>query len=461
MRHAELNYLNKNEAISPYYPLPKKFQWGIGISAYQTEGATNLGGRGPSIWDNFPSSKIKGGATAERACNFYENYPIDIGMADWLGIENFKTSISWSRILPTGRGKINREGLGFYDRVTDELLARNIKPWYVLYHWDLPLELQRLGGWANRETVNYFLEYLEICHRHFGDRIDNWIVFNEPLVFVGAGNFLGIHAPGSVGLKNFLPSAHHVNLANGLGIKQLQALGANNVGSSLSFTSIHPVDKSRGNLSAKNRFHHLVNHLFLDPILGKNYPLDELPFLYRMTPYIEPTDMNAMACNPDFIGVQVYTREVVKNHWFMPHMRARVVPAQKRKVDTTSLGQEVYPLAVREILDWLSEHLKDLSTDLFITECGISKAETFRRHPVNDSYRISYYKEVLDSIKPHVDSERVKGMFLWSLMDNFEWAEGYTSPFGLFHVDFDTLERNPKKSAFWIRELIGRCRNPL
>lgn len=441
-----------------FYTPPKDFQWGVGISAYQTEGATLTDGRGKSIWDDFPQNKIKDKSDASVACKFYENYPLDIGMVSWLGVNNFKTSLSWSRIIPEGHGAINRKGLGFYDRLTDRLLSKNITPWYVLYHWDLPLNLHKKGGWTNRDTVHRFMDYLEVCHKHFGDRIDNWVVFNEPFVFVGAGYFLGIHAPGEVGLKRFLPAAHHVNLANGMGINQLQNLGAKNVGSSLSFASVHAMDRSIKNKKAKSRFHYLVNHLFLDPLLQGTYPIAELPFLQKLGKYIGANDLQDMQCRPDYLGVQVYTREVVKSSWTMPYLKTKVISAEKRGKEITSLGQEVYPLALKEILDWLNDYLQPYNLPIYITECGISRPEKLYKHPVKDHYRILYYSEVLNSIRKHVDSELVKGLFFWSLMDNFEWAEGYTSPFGLFHVDFETMERNPKKSAFWIKQLIEQTR---
>jgi beta-glucosidase len=447
----QLSYTNNY--LLNFHP-PKDFQWGVGISAYQTEGHTLNDGRGPSIWDVFPNSKIKGGKTAATSCNFYENYINDIALTRWLGVQNFKTSISWSRILPEGKGAINSRGIGFYDRLIDELLSKQINPWIVLYHWDLPQALQDKGGWVNRDTVFHFLDYLTICEKHFGDRIKNWIVFNEPFVFVGAGYFLGIHAPGEIGLRSFLPATHHVNLANSLGINHLQNISAAKVGSSFSFASIHAISKTTPHQNAQKRFHNLVNHLFLDPVIGKGYPFEHLPFLKKIDRFMEADDPDRMHCTPDFLGVQVYTREVIRNSWFMPYLRAKVVTAEQRGAYVTSLGQEVYPMALMEVLNWLIPHIADKNIPLYITECGISQPEKLVKHPVKDHYRVLYYTQVLNSIRRYVASGDVRGLFFWSLMDNFEWAEGFTSPFGLFHVDFETLERNPKKSAHWVRQLM-------
>jgi beta-glucosidase len=453
--------LRERKAFSTHIQLPeietqypKDFLWGVGISAYQTEGATFTDGRGPSIWDKFcERKKIKNNDTAVNACSFYDKYSSDLSLTDWLGIDNFKTSISWSRILPDGQGKINRQGLAFYDRLTDEMLNKGINPWYVLYHWDLPQKLQDFGGWTNHDIVSYFLDFSETCYKYLGDRVKNWIVLNEPFVFTGAGYFLGIHAPGRIGLKQFLPATHHVNLANASGIALLQSLGASNVGTAMSFASIHSINNNPKNLAAQNRFSALVNQLFLDPVIGKGYPTDQLPFLRKIEKYIAPNDYTKMNAKPDFLGVQVYTREVVKHSWLMPYIHAKVIAAKSRNVVVSSIGQEVYYPALAEVLAWLTNHLEN-TIPLFVTECGVSLPEEYKVHPCDDLYRIAYYEEVLKSLEPFVTNKQVRGLFFWSLMDNFEWAEGYAAPFGLFHVDFKTQERNAKKSAYWVKRML-------
>ncbi len=434
--------------------VPSTFKWGVGISAYQTEGAAAADGAGASIWDKFSEGKkIKDGSTARIACDFYNNYKTDVNNTTWLGISNFKTSLSWARILPNGTGRVNRKGLAFYDKLTDELLNNDIVPWYVLYHWDLPQKLQNKGGWTNRDITNYFLEYAEVCFKHLGDRVQNWIVLNEPLVFAGAGHFLGIHAPGKIGLKNFLAATHNINRTNALGINYLQSLGAKNVGTAMSFASLHSSNKNARNIAAQQRFHKVINHLFLDPVIGKGYPYKELPFLRKIEKYMEPNDFAEMNAKPDFLGVQVYTREVVKHSWLMPYLKAKVVSPKTRKVEVSAIGQEIYYPALAEIIGWLSNHLNS-SIPLYITECGVSMPELKGQSPVEDLYRIKYYQEVFKTLQPFVDTKQIEGLFFWSLMDNFEWAEGYTAPFGLFQTDFSSLKRYPKKSAYWVKEFL-------
>lgn len=436
------------------------FVWGAGISAYQTEGARDIDGSGKSIWENFEQGRrIKDRSTAAQACNFYNSFPSDLSLMNWLGLDHFKTSISWPRIMPNGSGAVNSKGLAYYDRLTDEMLNKGITPWYVAYHWDLPQVLQDKGGWVNRDIVSYFLNYLEVCHKHLGDRVDNWIVMNEPIVFAGAGYFLGIHAPGKVGLKNFLPAMHHINLANAEGINFLQAEGAKNVGTALSFASIQAVDDSPKNEEAAQRVHATINQTFLDPMLGNWYPTTIAPFLRKIDKYVRSSDMTKIRATPDFLGVQVYTREVIKHSYLMPYLQAKILSAKKRNMPVTSLGQELYYPALNEILEWLIPHMGSKKVPVYITECGVSMPESNIIYPFEDSYRINYYQEVLETLIPHIQSEDVRGLFYWSLMDNFEWAEGYTAPFGLFHVDFITLERNPKQSAYWVKEFAERLKS--
>ena len=238
---------------------------------------------------------------------------------------------------------------------------------------------------------------------------------------------------------------HHINLANAEGINFLQAEGAKNVGTALSFASIQAVDDSPKNEEAAQRVHATINQTFLDPMLGNWYPTTIAPFLRKIDKYVRSSDMTKIRATPDFLGVQVYTREVVKHSYLMPYLQAKILSAKKRNMPVTSLGQELYYPALNEILDWLVSHMGSKKVPLYITECGVSMPESDTIHPVEDGYRMQYYHAVFETLLLHIQSEDVRGLFYWSLMDNFEWAEGYTAPFGLFHIDFITLERNPKQ----------------
>jgi len=251
---------------------------------------------------------------------------------------------------------------------------------------------------------------------------------------------------------------HHINLANAEGINFLQAEGAKNVGTALSFASIQAVDDSPKNEEAAQRVHATINQTFLDPMLGNWYPTTIAPFLRKIDKYVRSSDMTKIRATPDFLGVQVYTREVIKHSYLMPYLQAKILSAKKRNMPVTSVGQELYYPALNEILEWLIPHMGSKKVPVYITECGVSMPESNIIHPFEDSYRINYYQEVLETLIPHIQSEDVRGLFYWSLMDNFEWAEGYTAPFGLFHVDFNTLERNPKQSAYWVKELAERLK---
>jgi beta-glucosidase len=277
---------------------------------------------------------------------------------------------------------------------------------------------------------------------------------NEPLVFVGAGYFLGLHAPGKYGLKHFLPAMHHVNLANAQGIRLLQDLGAENVGTALSFASVHPYDESDKNYAAAHRVHTAINHNFLDPMLGKGYPNSVLPFLDKMDKYQLTNDDILLRADPDFWGVQVYTLEVVKHASWFPYLKARIISPKKRNKPISSLGQELYCQALSEILVWFIPYTKSVNAPVYITECGVSVPEILQEHPLDDSYRINYYNEVISSLAPYIQSEELRSLYFWSLIDYFVQTAGYTVAFELFHLAIESFEINGKESAYWANDLM-------
>ena len=326
MNKAENSFLNKDQ-------FGDDFLWGVSTAAFQIEGAHDADGKGSSIWDVFTSQKgkIKNGHHAATACDFYNSYQTDIDLIRELNIPNFRFSISWPRIMPTGIHPVNQAGIDYYNKIIDSLLASGIEPWITLYHWDLPHDLEAKGGWTNRESVKWFSEYVEVCTQYFGDRVKNWMVINEPSVFTGAGYFLGIHAPGKKGITNYLKAMHHVTLATAAGAKIVRnKIPDANIGTTFSCTHIEPATESPKDIEAAKRVDTLLNRTFIEPILGLGYPQADLSVLKKLNNYILEDDLNNLSFDFDFIGLQCYTREVVKSSMLIPYIGAELVSAEKR-----------------------------------------------------------------------------------------------------------------------------------
>ncbi len=434
----------------------KEFQWGIASSAYQIEGAYQADGKGKSIWDDFTNRKQKARnkSTANEATHFYYHYEQDLDLIQSLNFRNFRYSISWSRIFPEGNGKVNQKGLDFYNRLIDACLERGIQPWFTLYHWDLPLALEQKGGWTNRAIVDWFLGYVETCVKYFGDRVKQWMVMNEPNVFTGAGYGLGMHAPGRFGMGNFLSALHHALVAQGSAAKLIKSLDNQaRVGSTFSVTPIDPYSDAEKDKKAALRIHALVNRLCVEPLLGHGYPFETLPFLKKINRYLKEGDEEKIAFDPDFIGIQPYTREVVKNAFFIPFIRAWRLNPKKRKVALTAMGWENYPHSVFRALTWIYGYSN--CPDLYITENGIALFDRVNEEKIADYSRIRFYREALKSaLKARQAGVPLKGYFAWTFTDNFEWAEGYEPRFGMVHVDFDNQKRTLKASARWFKAFL-------
>lgn len=434
-----------------------EFSWGVATAAYQIEGAHNIDGKGPSIWDVFSSrkGKIKDNHHGQTACNFYNCYKQDIQLIRDLKIPNFRFSISWPRVLPNGRGAINQPGIDYYNRVVDFSLECGITPWVTLYHWDLPYALELKGGWANRDVVGWFSDYTELCAKSFGDRVNNWMVMNEPSVFTGAGYFLGIHAPGRTGLKNFLSAIHHVTLSTSASAKVLRStLPDANIGTTFSCSHIEPLTQGDRNIAAAKRVDALLNRTFIEPILGLGYPCADLPVLRKIEKYIKPGDENAMPFDFDFIGLQNYTREIVKSSFFTPYIGASLVKAEKREVPLTEMKWEVYPPAMYHIIKKFDAYPQ--IKKILITENGAAFPDEMKNGLVHDYKRTEYIREnLLQVLKARNEGCKVEGYFVWTLTDNFEWAEGYHPRFGLIYVDFETQARTVKDSGLWYRDFLA------
>ncbi|MGZ3751981.1 MAG: GH1 family beta-glucosidase, partial [Mucilaginibacter sp.] len=432
------------------------FEWGVSTAAFQIEGAHDADGKGESIWDAFTAKKgkIKNDHKAHVACDFYNNYKVDVDLIKEMNIPNFRFSISWSRILPNGTGAINQAGIDYYNQLIDYCLAQGITPWVTVYHWDLPQVLEEKGGWTNRNIVEWFTAYTAICAQHFGDRVKHWMVMNEPSVFSGAGYFFGIHAPGRTGLKNFLPAIHHIVLSMTAGAKKLRELLPNAViGTTFSCSHIEPRSESKRDVKAAHVADALVNRLFIEPVLGLGYPVKDLPVLKGLEKYYQPGDEQNMHFDFDFIGLQNYTREIVKYSFFTPYIHASLIKAENRKVPTTAMGWEVYPPAIYHILKKFDAYPQ--IKKILITENGAAFPDEMINGKVDDPQRAEYLQTHLQQVlKAKQEGCKVDGYFVWTLTDNFEWAEGYHPRFGLIYVDFETQKRTIKSSGHWYGKFL-------
>ncbi len=434
----------------------KDFVWGVAASAFQTEGAVQADGKGLSIWDEFSrkKGKIFKGHVADISSDFYNQYTRDIALMKSMHITNFRFSFSWSRIFPKGAGEVNAKGVDFYDRVIDLCLELGIRPWVTLYHWDLPLALQQKQGWVNRDIVDYFSDYVTFCINHFGDRVKHWMILNEPMVYTGAGYFLGIHAPGKKGVDNFIPAIHHSALSQAQGIRIAQQLRTDlEVGTTFSCSAIHPHTNKEKDINAAKRVDALVNRLFVEPLKGLGYPMEDLPFLKRIEKYILQGDDNALHAEPDFIGIQNYTREVVKHSYFTPYINSSLVHAKNRVDEVTEMDWEIYPQAMHEMLHHFSKYK---FKKIYVTENGAAFPDIVENGNVTDTKRINYLQSnIAELLKAKKEGVNVGGYFVWSFTDNFEWAEGYRPRFGLIHIDYETQKRIIKASGHWYSNFLS------
>ncbi len=432
------------------------FKWGVASSAYQVEGAYDEDGKGKSIWDEFSSrrGKIFRDQRGNVACDFYHRFPDDLSLMSRLNIPNYRFSFSWSRILPSGTGTVNHAGVDFYKRVIDKCLELGIEPWVTLYHWDLPYELERKGGWTNRDIIGWFSDYVELCIRFFGDKVKYWMVLNEPMVFTGAGYFLGIHAPGRTGLNNFLAAVHHAALCQAEGGRLVRSLlpGAC-VGTTFSCSPIEPASNKEQDILAAVRVDALTNRLFVEPLAGMGYPVNDLKFLRRLDPFMKAGDEAKLAFDMDFIGIQNYTREIVARSFFKPFIRAKVIKAGKRNVETTDMNWEVYPESIYHMLARFSKY--PCFKEIVVTESGAAFPDVLSEGHIHDEKRRAYLEQAIGQVlKARREGINVNGYFVWSFTDNFEWAEGFRPRFGLVYIDFETRQRIIKESGQWYSRFL-------
>ncbi|HBN6702576.1 TPA: beta-glucosidase [Elizabethkingia anophelis] len=434
----------------------KDFIWGVSTAAYQIEGAHNLDGKGPSVWDTFVQkrNKIFRNHTGDIACDHYNRYIDDLYLMHSMNIRNYRFSISWSRILPEGTGLINQAGIDFYNRLIYLSLELGITPWVTLYHWDLPHSLEVKGGWTNRDVKDWFGDYVAICIKSFGDRVKNWMVLNEPTVFSAAGYFFGVHAPGRKSIEGFLAAAHHAALAQAHGARVIKTLQPESkVGTTFSCSHVEAYTNREKDIKAAKKADLLLNRLFIEPLLGMGYPVNEIKTLRRIEKYIKQNDERDLKFDMDFIGIQNYTREIIRYAMFVPFLHAKIVNAKDRNVEMTAMEWEVYPESIYHILKKFQAY--ENIPPLIITENGAAFSDTLQNNVVHDPKRLQYIQNILQQVlRAKQEGVNVNGYFVWTFLDNFEWAEGYHPRFGLVHVDFQTQQRTVKSSGHWYADFI-------
>jgi beta-glucosidase len=442
---------------------PKNFIWGVATASYQIEGAVKEDGRGESIWDRFSHTegKIKNGDTGDVAVDHYHRFPDDIRIMREMGIKGYRFSIAWPRIQPTGQGKANQKGLDFYSQLVDRLLEVGIEPFPTLYHWDLPQALEDAGGWPNRDTAGRFADYVHIAAHALSDRVNTWTIFNEPWMFTTLGYLIGSHAPGRTELDDYLRSTHVVNLAQGMAFKIIKNRhSAARVGSAFSMWPCQPATNARANQEAAERAHKWQNIWFLHPAMRGSYP----DAFVGVTPEklgIRPEDMDTVRANFDFIGINNYLRTVftaADSRRAPQSALATIFPVETtdrgQYRPRTDLGWEVYPRALYDIVMRVT---KDYNRPaIAITENGCAYNDGPGTNGViDDQRRIEFHRRYLTELARAIrDGADVRGYYAWSLLDNFEWAEGYRPRFGLVYVDLATQKRTVKESGHWYAKLV-------
>lgn len=440
---------------------PKDFVWGTATSSYQIEGGGLDYGRGECIWHRFShtESNVANGDTGDIACDHIHRYPEDVKLMQAMGVDAYRMSTAWARVLPEGIGPVNEQGLDFYDKLVDILLEANITPYITLYHWDLPQALQDRGGWENPDSIQWFTDYTHLMTKTLGDRVKNWITHNEPFVVSMVGNLYGHHAPGKQDPVAAYTVAHHVLRSHGAAVPVIRQNSAEcEVGITLDQTYSTPLTDSHEDRLATRRFASWHNDWFLEPIFRGTYPADLVAYLepHGVFKNIDLGDI-AEACVPiDFLGVNFYTRSITHHQedgWLnFGHTR-------NEGAEYTQMDWEVYPDGLLHTLMYL--HNAFYPPKIYITENGCAYPDQEPQNGVvDDPKRAEYYRLHLEAIEKAIElGVPVAGYFAWSFMDNFEWAYGYHQRFGLHYVDFETLQRTPKASAYQYRDLIQQAKN--
>lgn len=452
--------------MTNHITFPEGFCWGAATAAYQIEGAWEEDGKGESIWDRFSHTpgNVQNGDTGDVACDYYHRWQEDIALMAEIGLDAYRFSIAWPRILPAGRGAVNQAGLDFYSRLVDGLLEAGITPFVTLYHWDLPQALQDEGGWAVRSTAEAFVEYADVVSRHLGDRVQHWITHNEPAVAAHVGHLMGEHAPGIQDLPTALRVSHHLLLSHGWSVPVIRENAADaDVGITVNVNWIVPASPSAVDSHAWRHVDGMWARWFLDPIYGRRYPADIVAdhvAAGHLPPegmaFVEDGDLDAIAVPTDFLGLNYYTRNVTRDDANSDDEGLpSTVPAPQNDVDRTEMGWEVYPEGLFNVLNRL--HFEYQVPRLYVTENGASYATgPAGDGRVPDTCRLNYLRDHFAQAHRALEvGVPLAGYFVWSFLDNFEWAYGYSQRFGIVWVDFETQERILKDSARWYKRVIA------
>jgi beta-glucosidase len=444
---------------------PDDFLWGAATAAYQIEGAVNEDGRRPSIWDTFSHTpgKTFNGDTGDIACDHYNRWQSDVRLMQELGLQAYRFSIAWPRVLPEGTGQPNERGLDFYDSLVDALLSANMTPFVTLYHWDLPQALQDRGGWANRDTVEAFTEYADVVASRLGDRITHWITHNEPWCSGFLGHYLGEHAPGQQDLSTALQVVHHLLLSHGRAVPVLRSARQGiEVGITLNLSPTYPETPSPEDQMAAQHSDGYYNRWFLDPLYGQGYPQDMIELFGNAMPQFDQTqlehDLDIIATPTDFLGINYYFPSIARA---ASQDQSRLGFATRTTEENAAAGYEItamgWPVDSKGLTDLLQRiHHDYRPSAIYITENGAAFDDRLINDQVHDSRRIAYLRDHFGAAHKALSTGvPLRGYFVWSLMDNFEWAHGYSKRFGIIYIDYPTQRRIPKASARWYQQVIA------
>ena len=435
---------------------PETFLWGSATSAYQVEGSPLADGAGPSIWQRFTHTPglVRDGDTGDHACDQYRRYPDDVALMKRLGMNAYRFSISWSRVLPQGRGAVNAKGLDHYERLVDTLLANAIAPAPTLFHWDLPAALDDRGGWLNPDIAHWFADYASLVFRRLDDRVPMWATLNEPWVVTDGGYLHGVLAPGHRNVFEAPIAAHQLLRAHAMAVQAYRAIGRHRIGIVVNLEPKYPASDRADDRAAASRAHAYMNRQYLDPVFLGRYPKELAQIFGDAWPDWPADEVEFIRQPIDFVGVNYYTRNVTR--FDAASWPLRAAPVRQRQATYTETGWEVFPQGLTDTLAWVKARYGNPA--IYVTENGAAFFDppVVEGDRLADPLRVDYLRKHLTAVHAaRVAGADIRGYFAWSLLDNFEWSHGYSKRFGIVHVDFESQKRTPKESAHFYSRIIA------